>query len=425
MSSLGIIFSLTGCINSVYEEPKDDNKPQDPNRVTLVLNVGYVAMTREISVEKEKMHSLRIILIDAGNDGKVEFNRLIQFNQSTTEYREGVEGYQLIATSPGKKKIYFIANEESVENLIQPTEYRNYTLSELLNSIKENTSETHSSIELINSISFNPENYKEYIPLTSSYEFEIDKREAGSRLEKDFYLVNAATKFEFEFINYRGSEIIINDMTISSIAEEMYLMAHFGKDLNGQPIESENKFVEWTDISGEKRRYYWIDWLREVSNETNNKPNDKDPGNENTNKKYGWIKDYELPEGVSHKTINVKNIIGMESDLLIPGYKNSVETYTLPIFYCPESKFLSDDKNRQEYKLSIKLYDKKLDKAKEFNDLKLSYIDDNNENLVTLFRNTHVKVKCILDYDPQDIRLQIEVGICPWDIKNVQLPKFD
>lgn len=413
VSMTGLLGAATGCGSIIY-----DNYPleEEPELVTLVVNVGMVAPTRAAAdSEREAMHSLRIVLLndDEGEDhGKVEYNTLVRFNTSQTEYGEGTSGFQFIRTKPGDKKIFLVANEESVTHVKMVgagTDFDGGSLTEVLGSRTANAETDPGDFEaLVNAVSFAPGGYEGMnIPLSSSYAFNIAEKDAGARVTKTFYLVHAATKFEFEFVNNRTADIRIDELSLSRIAEDMFLMAHF--DNVG---ENEDKTVEWTE-GGTVRNEYWIDWLKEVSDATNSKP--ADPDNEQVNAAYGWITDYGMPAQTTYASRSI--VSDSAPSHVIPVSSAAAGPYALPTVYCPESKYIPAS-GRQEYRFSVTLTDTGIAegpyRTKQFTET-LSYVSADGgtqDNLVTLFRNTHVRVRCTLGYIGEEIDLHLHV--IPW-----------
>lgn len=414
-----LLRGVVGCSNIIYDDyPVESGS--ETELVTLVLNVGMVAESRAgADNPRESMHDLRIVLLDAS--GKVEYNEYIPLT--------GVErfGEKIIRTVPGAKKIFLIANEKSLSSVrMTGADFAGLSGRSLSYVMESDAAKVGAANfeALAEAIYFTPGDYGQMnIPLSSSYEFTIPV--GAKRIEQTFYLVHAATKFEFKFINERESAVRIDALSISSLAEDMYLMANFGE------TPATRKTVEWTQ-NGTARSAYWIDWLREVSDATTSNP--ADPDNERVNGTYGWIPDYELPptepqKPQEHKT---RNLIAGENPAIAATYDNipvaSAETpsVTLPTVYFPESKNIpAAAANRQDYSFSVKLTDTGSNTSKEFSDIRLNYISGSQDNLVTLFRNTHVKVTCTVGYEAQDMTLNLLIGICPWNYEEINIPTFD
>lgn len=449
MASLGLLCS---CIYDDYP----DEAAAEQKTAWLVLHVGMVSPTRANGADnnREAMHSLRVILMDEA--GRVEYNGHIDKDSYSfgdnglTELDYG-QTYP-IRTTLGKKKIYLIANEESVTAVestkgFAGTSFSNDnppTLSALLNTLTADDEDSApgsgngggnagaGAEALLNSIYFTPENYGEgNIPLSSYYEFSIEEADLGSsgnrRLEKTFYLVHAATKFEFRFENYRPNPVAVDQLALSSIADKMYLMAQVGE------TDQTKKLPDGTEK-------YWIDWLKVVSDDTTLHPDltgDPSTDNKDINAKYGWITDYSLPDesNINAPSHQEKTIVDKDQniggDWTIPAAttNNTANNLTpgkledLPVIYFPESKFnetTNGDETRQNYILSITVTDQTLseDQSKKFPSVPL-------ENLKALFRNTHVIVTVTIRNKEDEINLELKIGICPWNKETIDIPAFD
>lgn len=360
----------------------DEESGATSGAATLVLHIGTAAPTRAGSDDIESMHSLRVVLLDA--DGVVEYNDYID-----DLYRPDIFGdkgggiieldyskHRFIRTTPGRKKIFLIANEGSIGQTTGSGS-GSQTLTQLLGS-KQAGAEGFE--QMVNAISFTP-GYNRNIPLSSYYEFTIDEGERF--VEKDFWLVHAAAKFEFSFINNRLNPVRIDRMSISSLADNMYLMANVGssdryKNLDGTPT-------------------WWVDWLAAVARQTADDP--KNPDNEEVNRHYGWISDYELPEGVSHRETE---IIGSGSDCTVPVTADIANPMTLPATYCPESRNL--DGGAQKYDITISATDTGTNTS--------ATGTFTLDKIGALFRNTNVRVTITLNGDS---RLELDVMLTVWD----------
>ena len=387
----------------------------EESRAFLALHLAPVAATRAAD-DKEAMHSLRVVLLNSA--GLVEYNRLVGADVFGTDGLTDLDyaaKVQLIPTTPGDKKIFLIANEESITS-VKGTG-NNGSLTYLLNAFAAGDSGVEDSI---NSVYFTPD-FTKNIVLSSSYKFNIGEEE--KQHHETFYLVHAATKFEFSFENLLENEISIEELSVSSIADDMYLMAHFAS-----PEEPEEKRVTWND-GNRARDEFWIDWLKEVSEDTTSNPDD--PENESVNDKYGWIDDYLMPSGSTHQP---RSIWSTSKELPVSTLSSKVVT-TLPIVYCPESKNLRlDSQEEQEYQFSVRL--KNGDEEKTFtrylshdNDIdssETSSTPGDAQNLRALFRNTHVKVNVTISRKAEEIELDLLIGVCPWyEPDAVDIPAFD
>ena len=409
----------TGCGRLIYDEYPDGADPDPSSRAYLVLNIASAAPTR-VADDKERMHSLRVVLLD--KDGKVEYNDYITssgrpdlFGAAGVGRLDYAANYRLIPTTPGEKKIFLIANEESVENAKGVSVTAIGSLTTYLDGFSKGDGGFEAAV---NNLYFTPTpTYAGNIPLSSCYEFTVDASAVGTRVPKTFYLVHAATKFQFEFINKRLSPVRIDALSVSSIADDMYLMGHVDK--NG----SDYKKTPW----GESESIYWVDWLAKVSEETTLSPNDKE-GNAETNRNWGWITDYTIP-ATTHR---MADIITSPAGGWTESNKNNWitipqggGTYTHPTIYYPESKN-STPGNDQEYSFSVLLTDTDAEMTGSFK-LNLTFpASPEDQKLVALFRNTFVKVTCTVGYDDtKEVTLTLRIGICPWNEETIDIPAFD
>lgn len=229
-------------------------------------------------------------------------------------------------TVPGLKKLYLIANE----NMVSPINFQdvetfpkgvanNMKLHDFLNLYKadyipnlaypdpetvpaEGEPKGAEFEQLVNAIYYTPE-FKQtdlelstgsrkviFLPYTSHYEYALASKadiESGQAngavniLDATAYLVPCATKFRFQFQNYRENSVVINSLELSGMATDMYLFAQvYGDDLN------KKKF-------GAQSNLWWVDWLAQVSAASQNVWDPED--NMAFNSSYGWINLYNVP----------------------------------------------------------------------------------------------------------------------------------
>lgn len=373
------------CINDNY--PMEDPATDD-NSVYLVLHIGLATPTRASNLSNELMHTLRIVLLD--ENGDIEYNKRVE-DLGKEDLGNGVSeyGYHFISTKTGKKKIYLIANEGCVNEVNGGTQ----SLTDLLDKLTNG----NASDDLDN-IYFTPvlHGTEQRIPISAYYEFEITEEElkaSNSRQAKrEFDLVYAATKFEIRFENYLTTSVTINNLSISSVADDMYLFAHFDKGNN------ETTLLKTMPAAQGGRS--WIEWLKEVSEETTANPNL--PDNEDINNAYGWLTDYVLPTN-THNELAItqstdNNTIGGRTNENTPG-KFTFTRYTT------ESKYIPQEGTEQKYTLDVTLTSNDNNQTKTFTSQEIP-------NLRTLFRNTHAIVTVSI-YGISDITLQVMLR--PWD----------
>lgn len=341
---------------------------------TLVLRIGTIDGTRASNPDIEGMHSLRVIILD--NEDKVVHNFHTSFDKSLLEYT-----YLIKNLLPGKKTIYLIANEESVEYIKgeTPTAQKN----SLHNFLSEISIGTTGIGEWMDGLYFEPD-YTKNIPLSARYDIEIGLD--SEEIERTLYLVRVATKFTVNFVNYRDEPVKVKDFTISSTANQNYLMAKL--------TEKSSLFDGYPT---------WIDWLKYVSDESQKNP--YDPGLAD---KLGWLQEYDLPESADRNITYRYNgdedggkhisVAKLESDRAGEALVENI--------YIPESKCLKDDNSQngeQEYKMTFDIEGR----------------SDNSQtytlpNLKALFRNTHVWVSVRFTQKPVEGSNYLEVKVIPW-----------
>ena len=408
---------LCSCINDDMAGCPEGTFHNDASYV--VLKVGTLKPQSRAdanTADRESINSLRIILLN--DQGEVEYNHLSQGDASAMPdgFIEAAKQYYIIRTTAGPKKLFLIANEKSVEGLTDQIETASKSSDGVVDAIKK--------------IYFTP-NYdtqSNNIVLSSYYEFEVGPGDLGTEEEfrynqnsskvRNFYLVHAATKFEFEFENLRENPITIQSLTLNEIANQMYLLPNFGSDGSLYPTTGAGCDFPKTVDGAQYEAKNWIDWLKGVCEDTNN--NQVLPGNASVNEKWGWISDYNLPAGTEHqgKTLVAEPVI-------VP---TGAKPTTLPIVYYPESKNIPEGQTDQKYTFSLTLKEGENSEPIHFTDISLTGENNGgvgNGNLKTLFRNTHVKVHVLMKGEDQEVTIQLRIGICPWDYGETNIPTFD
>lgn len=353
MLSIGWVFAcwmLSAC-SSAMEEP--DNGISDGSTATLTIHTAVPgAGTRADDIpEREKIDRLRIIVVDEETN-IVDYNRLHRF-----PYRDG-STYTIGLDKGGEKLLYLLANTEDLSGLVIPSEGDTW-----------NDAVDKHVINLL------PEGR---LPFTSKYEVEVAEEEeentaGGETTEGDIpadgdgttggdtpadvvpeipedytcYIAIAAVKFSFTFTNKTEQEITVSDFKISSIADCSYLFPH-------------NK--------------EWNDWVENVTGDGEKK----------------YFTNYEIPSKTEHKEYIVPILSsGNEgeseagtgtstSSFTVPTGDNN--TYTIPDFYCHESKHILPfpDAKDQQYFIQFKIGEEE-------------YVAE-IQGLKSLIRSTHVIV---------------------------------
>lgn len=335
----------------------DEIQPDDDTAI-LVLRTGLLDQTRvsdrvndAVDNPVEYMYTLRIVILH--ENGTVEHNMYIDFGEIPR-----TECYRIFKVTRNEtKKIYLIANEENAST-------------DLHEQLETLTTGNTTFASIVDNFVFIPD-YKNPIPMSSVYDVPV---KAENLVEREFYLVRAATKFAFRFTNKRKSKVSIDAIHISDIAGATYLIPH----------KREPLFMSFDDES-----LYWINWLKKVADESQQSPDDVELAD-----KRGWIQAYDIPSETSHQEVTVNGPLEVPS---MTGDQPGKAVF--PVFYLPESKKLkagSATYGEQEYTLKLDMSEngKELSFTKTF------------PNLKALFRNTHVLVD-ITFTEKDEVKVQV------------------
>ena len=330
----------------------------DDDTAILVLRTGLLDQTRAsdrvndaVDNPVEYMYTLRIVILH--ENGTVEHNMYIDFGEIPQ-----TECYRIFKVTRNEtKKIYLIANEENAST-------------DLHEQLETLTTGNTTFASIVDNFVFIPD-YKNPIPMSSVYDVPV---KAENLVEREFYLVRAATKFAFRFTNKRKSKVSIDAIHISDIAGATYLIPH----------KREPLFMSFDDES-----LYWINWLKKVADESQQSPDDVELAD-----RRGWIQAYDIPSETSHQEVTVNGPLEVPS---MTGDQPGKAVF--PAFYLPESKKLkagSATYGEQEYTLKLDMSEngKELSFTKTF------------PNLKALFRNTHVLVD-ITFTEKDEVKVQV------------------
>ena len=335
----------------------DEVQPDDDTAI-LVLRTGLLDQTRAsdrvndaVDNPVEYMYTLRIVILH--ENGTVEHNMYIDFGEIPQ-----TECYRIFKVTRNEtKKIYLIANEENAST-------------DLHEQLETLTTGNTTFASIVDNFVFIPD-YKNPIPMSSVYDVPV---KAENLVEREFYLVRAATKFAFRFTNKRKSKVSIDAIHISDIAGATYLIPH----------KREPLFMSFDDES-----LYWINWLKKVADESQQSPDDVELAD-----RRGWIQAYDIPSETSHQEVTVNGPLEVPS---MTGDQPGKAVF--PVFYLPESKKLkagSATYGEQEYTL-------KLDMSENGKELSFTRTFP---NLKALFRNTHVLVD-ITFTEKDEVKVQV------------------
>lgn len=357
MLSIGWVFAcwmLSAC-SSAMEEP--DNGISDGSTATLTIHTAVPgAGTRADDIpEREKIDRLRIIVVDQDTK-KVDYNRLNNFpNRDGSTYTIGLD-------KGGKKLLYLLANTEELgldipskgENWDNVVDY--FVLNSLPDGRLPFTSKYVVEVaEEEEEDTSGDENKDGDTPADGDGTTEGDTpADVVPEIPEDYtcYIAIAAVKFSFTFTNNTEQEITVSDFKISSIADRSYLFPHNNEE--------------------------WNDWVENVTGDGEKK----------------YFTKYEIPSEAEHDVFTVPipssgnegeseagTGTSTSSFTVLAGEDNN--TYTIPDFYCHESKYLPfPDEKDQHYTIHFSINGKSYD----------AEIKDNTGGLKSLIRSTHVIV---------------------------------
>lgn len=356
-------FLLASC------NKQEDAVPQDEGMVTLSISAAMASRATDTGDESrtyaELMHTLRIIIFD--RNGNVEHNRLYEFEKGLFE----TENHIFIVKANETKTIYLLANCESFATI----KSGNITIDQL------DALELEGRDGILQSQGTSPDEEEgtiKVLPATAKYSIQVGKQSQTETL----YVVHAANKIQFEFINNTGKTINLHSWTLSSLAPESYLVPHVNE----------------------------ADWFETLQDETDNVIYDYDvPVTTDEHQEYTY--EYETPLPISANTAEDSED---PVSTITPANDES------PI-YLHESKFLNlttggeDEKNDQSYAITFRISGSNLPDTETDGD-GTGGTNDNTEtnegggeeseakpytatleNLPSLFRGTYVKVKVTIN----------------------------
>lgn len=314
-----------------------DTPLQEDGMVTLSISAAMVSRAVDTGdanrIYSELMHTLRIIIFD--KDGNVEHNRLYTFDEGLFKS----ENHNFLVKANQTKTIYLLANCESF-NI----------------DGEDITKEALDALELKSDEGWftpNQQNKDFLLPATAKYEITVGETSQTETL----YVVHAANKIQFQFVNYTEEEIALHSWSLYSIAPESYLVPRVNE----------------------------ADWFNTVQGETDNVITDYDiPVAPDEHQEYTYL--YETP-------IQIPTTTEGEMGTVTPADNEQ------PI-YLHESKFLvpaeaaeepdtEEWTDQQQYTITFNISRADEDDSKPYT----ATLD----NLPSLFRGTYVKIKVTLN----------------------------
>ena len=370
----------------------------------------------------EKVKTLRIIIL---SDGFVEYNHCFDYSGSPVSAETFAHSLER-STVAGNKKIYLIANEESVttlkfenpENLAEGIE-NGMSLKTLLENFPKEKLPSQGTLgysgvssgdefeTAINSAYFFPD-YKVndntiFLPYMGIYDGIEADNDPDKVIEKTLYVVPVATKFTFNIRNFRKTKTQVFEFNLGKVNTSTYVMARLNE-------EEQTKLYNNTP-------YYWIDWLAKVGEEQKKLP---ESDYKAFNEKVGWIEKYNIPDDNELEKVIFKPESAQYWEIAGLVDKNNPSTLVLTGYY-PESKNLVEKEifnpsTNQMEEMLVESYSVQLISRDERDSEKDPFesAEMEIEPLKTLFRNTHVKV----NVDMYESIVEIFCEISPWTISN-------
>ena len=357
---------LGSCSNGREEEPASSIYPEGEGN--MVLNIAPLTRADD-DLEKEKLNSLRIVLLDS--EGRLKANERITISDMNL-----IPYTWNFNTAFGRYSIYVIANEDKIYKYTiegeEPTkEYENIT-----DRINNFTLGQSGFAEFINSIYFSP-SYNtgtNYTPIPKSAMYEFDFTQANQNL--NVWLVPVAVKFEVIMKNYRNNEVTIKSIKLNKSGKNNYLMARLD------------------DNELHRSGLYWIDWLKEVAKDTQD-----NSGNDYINDKWGWITGYYLPTDDHFQDYIVNTPLRIDPGNIVDDKDPEPAIIEFGPFYYPESKYIDKDTGQQSYSLEFEIAT--TGEAKT--------IEKVLPHVKSLFRNTQVKITIELNNANEEIYAEVSM----------------
>ena len=409
-----LCMALFSCVYDNYPEGEEPDSPERPaagNGTYLYLDVRTLAQNALGNMgNNEMIDRVRFIIIGQNTEGQsvIEYNKLVDFlEESYTDNGSlgpvpsiGFSYGYTLKTLPGEKKIYVIANEESVDGLTI-ADNSGVTLPEGINSLSQllasfSEGDNPEDLEdLLKVVYFTPDYSKMskgtsiFLPYTTVYEANVEEKSATELLT--VYLVPVATKIIFNFTNYRDEVITVEGLSLQSVNSASYLFADVGdKEITKDfwPLNIEEKCPE------QYKDLYWTDWLAKIAEESQQNPGFSQ--NQDLNAKYGWIGDYSVPISTDlHEYIFITQANSQIIDAAQTDDTNSTTAGQLSLgpVYLAETNLNGSGNNGgvgQVYTLSMDLSSStNVNQIPPFQNIEVS-------NLKALFRNTFVIVNITL-----------------------------
>ena len=287
-----LTLPLASCVFDREGAPEESTAGDDVQLIVRFRAVGSANTSGQAPVEAVK--SLRIIIVD--DNGYLDINEKLDINGVAAQLSQPYSRH----ISSGQKRMYLIANEESVTDIEindrsgLPSTLPLSSLTAMLNhfSIDEqgltpagDAARVGKSLETaLNRVYFNCDYQSTisdnniYLPYSSCYNISIPKN-ARVEIDEPFYLVPVATKFDITFVNYRNFDVTVDDVTLTAVNSHNYLNAQLADGEKYRYLPSDPDKSLW-----------WVDWLAQCATASQTAADNAD-----FNQLWGWIKGYYLP----------------------------------------------------------------------------------------------------------------------------------
>ncbi len=432
-------YCCAACVND--DSSENPVAVDDGRRVSLTFDMRILGFgsTRAVGDGAERIASLRIVIVDLGIDDSgtrvanpsVERNMLMQ-NVSMSGYEQdlpaGVVRLQIPKIRANRrKKIYLLANAEPAKQsyldiqLQNGTKINTVTLNEdaqLFLPDKNGTVPIEEAAFVAPQGSCDNNNIRTdeelLVPMTAFHTISIPSiddiiamyptmhRDPIYPLPSELYVVRAMNKITFEFCNntystaedLEGIDLLIREWTLSEVNSHAYLFGHPGA--NG------DLFSGRTSDLYSQVNLPWLQWLKEEA-ENSQQPEYKPY--------YQWLTEYSMSANSTRATYSFRP--GYYAGAASSGSPSDADGYVLPAPDSDRAVVLSTEEipvyfgeshsgNPQRYELSFTVWQRTAEQkaaGKSWSNphtyratSTVSTADD-NFNLQSLFRNTHVVVK--------------------------------
>ena len=431
------LLMLASCAG-VGQDVEDPDAIQSGDGPSILVRIGAMGARTSGNSISEKIKTLRIIML---SDGFIETNQLIDYERaegSTAGVRDAdifTQKYDRV-TVAGNKKFYLIANEESVAELKfdEDTELPDWwkegmTLKDLLDHYSKDTLPSEGTIgsegsyngkeieRLLSAAYFTPDytvvDNTIYLPYTAMYDNITATNDMSVKITKNMYLVPVATKFTFNFYNYRKEKVEVKKIELHELNTDSYVIPHLDESELAKTLDGQ--------------KYYWIDWLKIVSGGSQGYEAfypDSDEELLDYNDKSGWIDDYYVPDEKKEEVKTIENTSGDDWTIEHLVDKESPSTLTLVKYY-PESihletKRVYNSETKRYEDIDLQTYYASF-AVKDILDTSLPveiFFSDKMEidKLRSLFRATHV----VIDIDMFESLVEIYCQVAPWSVRRFQ-----